>query len=167
MRKAVIPCIIDVEASGFGGMSYPIEVGVALDGRNNFCSLILPAPDWTHWDTSAEKIHHIARDVLVTYGQPLQKVARELNRLLAGKTVYSDGWVVDKPWLSTLFYAAGEDMNFQVSALEMILSEPQMAIWHRTKDKVIEEMNLTRHRASYDAWLIQETYKRTLSETAF
>jgi hypothetical protein len=167
MRKAGIPLIIDVEASGFGAMSYPIEVGVALDGRDNFCSLILPAPDWTHWDVSAEKIHHIARDILVTYGQPLKKVAGELNNLLSGKTVYSDGWVVDSPWLTTLFHAAGEAMTFHVSPLEMILSEPQMAIWHKTKDKVIEEMNLTRHRASYDAWLIQETYKRTQNEIGF
>ena len=47
MRKAATPLIIDVEASGFGATSYPIEVGVALDGRDNFCSLILPASDWT------------------------------------------------------------------------------------------------------------------------
>ena len=33
------------------------------------------------------------------------------------------------------------------------------------KDKVIEEMSLKRHRASYDAWIIQETYKRTLKES--
>jgi hypothetical protein len=35
--------------------------------------------------------------------------------------VYTDGWVVDKPWLTTLFYAAGVDMKFTVSSLEMIL----------------------------------------------
>jgi hypothetical protein len=167
MHKVGIPLIIDVEASGFGALSYPIEVGVALNGRDSFCRLILPAPNWTHWDESAEKTHHIARDVLVTYGHPLKKVACELNKLLADKIVYSDGWVVDKPWLSTLFYAAGETMKFQISPLEMILSEPQMEIWHKTKDRVVEETNLTRHRASYDAWLIQETYKRTLIETGF
>lgn len=165
MRKAGTPFIIDVEASGFGATSYPIEVGVALNGRDNFCSLILPAPDWTHWDKSAEKIHHIARDVLETYGQPLKTVARELNKLLTGKTVYSDGWVVDSTWIKTLFYTAGEAMDFWVSPLELILSEPQMCIWHDTKDEIIKEMDLTRHRASYDAWLIQETYKRTLNES--
>jgi hypothetical protein len=30
-RRQRTPIIIDVEASGFGGHSYPIEVGVALD----------------------------------------------------------------------------------------------------------------------------------------
>lgn len=165
MQKINNPLIIDIEASGFGGTSYPIEVGVALDRQENFCSLILPAPDWTHWDENAEKVHRIARDVLETYGRPLKDVAQQLNQLLIGKTVYSDGWVVDRPWLTTLFFAAGEEMKFHVSSLEMILSEAQMAIWHQTQDKVIEEMNMTRHRASYDAWIIQETYRRTQNST--
>ena len=66
------PIIIDVEASGFGGMSYPIEVGVALDDDTKYCSLIFPAPEWQHWDEDAEKVHRIARDILETYGNPIQ-----------------------------------------------------------------------------------------------
>ena len=166
MARVDNPFIIDVEASGFGATSYPIEIGVVMEGSQNFCSLILPAPDWTHWDEGAEKIHRVARDILETYGKPMQEVARQLNDLLEGRTVYTDGWVVDKPWLTTLFHAAGIPMKFEVSALEMILSEKQMEIWHQTKDKVIKEMNMKRHRASYDAWIIQETYKRTLNDTA-
>jgi hypothetical protein len=166
MHKVRHPFIIDVEASGFGARSYPIEVGVALGDADSFCTLILPAPHWTHWDVGAEKVHRIARDILVTYGKPLKTVAQELNKLLIDKIVYSDGWVVDRPWLTTLFHAAGEDMKFQVSPLEIILSEAQMAIWHDTRDKVIGEMQRLRHRASFDAWLIQETYKRTLLRTA-
>lgn len=37
-----------------------------------------------------------------------------------------------------------------------------MENWHKTKDQVIKDLDLSRHRASYDAWIIQETYKRTL-----
>lgn len=158
------PIIIDVEASGFGATSYPIEVGVVIDENSKYCALILPAPDWTYWDEGAEKVHRIARDILQTYGKPMQEVTAQLNALLEGKTVYTDGWVVDKPWLITLFHGARMAMKFQVSPLEMILSESQMECWHETKDKVIGEMNVTRHRASYDAWIIQETYKRTLME---
>ena len=44
----------------------------------------------------------------------------------------------------------------------MILSPEQMEVWHDTKDQVVEDMELKRHRASYDALIIQETYKRTL-----
>ena len=62
MRHKKTPIIIDVEASGFGNGSYPIEVGVALDDDTKFCSLIHPAPEWDHWDDEAEKVHRIARD---------------------------------------------------------------------------------------------------------
>lgn len=155
------PLIIDVEASGFGPHSYPIEVGVALDGGLKYCALVSPAPEWTHWDPEAEKIHRISRDVLETYGRPREAVANQLNELLASRTVYTDGWVVDKPWLSLLFQSVRIPMRFQVSALEMILSEQQMALWHAEKDRVAAGLDLSRHRASHDAWIIQETYRRT------
>ena len=157
------PIIIDVEASGFGGTSYPIEIGVALEDESKYCSLIMPAPDWTHWDDSAESVHRIARDILENYGKPIQEVAAELNQRFAGKTLYTDGWVVDKPWLIRLFHAAGIEMKFSVSALEMILTEQQMERWHTTKDKILADVKERRHRASFDAWVIQETYKQTLS----
>ena len=155
------PLIIDVEASGFGGASYPIEIGVALDDGHKYCALILPEPGWTHWDAAAERIHRISRDLLETYGKPGRAVAETLNELLASRTVYTDGWVVDKPWLTTLFDAARLPMRFHVSPLELILSEAQMACWHREKDGLVASMDLSRHRASHDAWIIQETYRRT------
>ncbi len=165
MRRLENPSIIDVEASGFGGMSYPIEVGIVLDDDTKYCSLIMPAPEWDHWDSEAEKFHRIARDVLETYGRPVHEVAARLNQLLQGKTLYTDGWVVDKPWLTTLFHKARMNMDFSVSPLELILSEAQMERWHDTKDKILAEVKKHRHRASFDAWIIQETYKRTLVES--
>ena len=69
--------------------------------------------------------------------------------------------MVDKPWLTRLFYAAGVDMTFGVSALEMILSEQQMACWHETKNRILAEAKAHRHRASFDAWIVQETYRQT------
>ena len=159
--SADAPLIIDVEASGFGGASYPIEIGVALDDGHKYCSLIIPAPEWTHWDVEAERVHRIPRDILETYGKPGHAVAQTLNELLANRTVYTDGWVVDKPWLTTLFHATRTPMLFHVSPLEMILSESQMACWHSEKDAITASLNLCRHRASHDAWIIQETYRRT------
>ena len=156
------PYIVDIEASGFGGQSYPIEVGVALPDGGKFCRLILPPKQWTHWDDSAEQGHRISRYTLLRRGRPVAEVASELNERFAGETLYSDGWVVDKPWLTTLFFAARIDMEFRVSPLEMILSEPQMAIWHDTKDQINADSDTARHRASHDAWVIQETYKQTL-----
>jgi hypothetical protein len=166
MRRPEKPIIIDVEASGFGATSYPIEVGVALDDDTKYCALISPAPDWEHWDSDAEKVHRIPRDVLQTHGKPAEEVAANLNELLEGKTLYTDGWVVDKPWLTTLFEKARMRMRFSVSPLEMILSEQQMERWHDTKDSIVAELKEHRHRASFDAWLIQETYRRTLADSS-
>ncbi len=45
-----VPNIIDFEASGFGPHSYPIEIGVIRSNGDRYCSLILPADDWTFWD---------------------------------------------------------------------------------------------------------------------
>lgn len=42
------PAVLDVEASGFGRYSYPIEVGYALPDGRVFCTLIRPEPHWTH-----------------------------------------------------------------------------------------------------------------------
>ncbi len=156
------PSIIDVEASGFGGESYPIEVGVALDSGKRFCTLIAPAAEWSHWDDQAEQIHNISRAMLHAHGKPVSDVADALNDLLAGATLYSDGWVVDKPWLTRLFHAAGRPMRFSVSPLEMILTEQQMALWHRTREQISRQANVQRHRASNDAWIIQETFRKTL-----
>ncbi len=166
IRRPENPLVIDVEASGFGGTSYPIEVGVALDDGTRYCSLILPSPDWDHWDPDAEKVHRIARDFLKRHGRPVQQVAATLNELLAGKTLYTDGWVVDKPWLTTLFHEARLPMRFSVSPLELILTEPQMDRWHATKARILAAEKDDRHRASFDAWIVQQTYRRTLAETS-
>lgn len=162
MRKIRTPYIIDIESTGFSNESYPIEIGVVLEQGVKYCTLIKPPSDWTFWDEEAEKVHRIPRDILDAYGAPIEEVADKLNELLENKTLYSDGWVVDKPWLIKLFHRAGRDMKFYVSPLEMILSDKQMEKWHETKDRIISELHLMRHRASYDAWIIQETYKQTL-----
>ena len=156
-----IPNIIDVEASGFGSASYPIEVGVILSNGERYCSLIRPERDWVHWDESAEKVHNITRSCLLKHGKSVITVAKELNAFLQNTTVYSDGWVVDSPWVKQIFYHARLTPSFTLSSLEMILTEPQMAIWHSVKNGILQGNEQKRHRASYDAQLIQETYIQT------
>lgn len=86
------PTVIDIEASGFGRGSYPIEIGFVLpDGRGD-CMLIRPIAAWRHWDPAAEALHHISRDLLRRHGQPVGDVVERLERQLHGRTVYSDGW---------------------------------------------------------------------------
>jgi hypothetical protein len=155
------PSIIDIEASGFGSDSYPIEVGVVLTSGERYCSLIIPVSEWTHWDAQAAKVHGISRAFLKKNGRPVTEVAQALNSFLADKIVYSDGWGVDLRWITKLFYTAGIYQQFKVSALENILSEAQMNVWHETKDQVLAEIKFKRHRATNDALVIQETYTRT------
>jgi len=157
-----IPIIIDVEASSFGAGSYPIEVGVAMPEGNNYCRLIRPEPSWTHWDEETEKVHGITRDILEQHGKPAVVVAEELNRLLDGEVVYSDGWGYDQTWLSLLFHQADLIQRFTLEPLTAIMSDNQMRMWERTKWVVIREFNLQRHRASSDAKILQLTYLRTL-----
>jgi hypothetical protein len=156
--RPILPCILDIEASGFGATSYPIEVGLAMPDQSRFCTLITPPPHWTHWDTTAEDTHGISRDVLAEYGRSPRRVAEALNARLRGMTVYSDGWVVDLPWLRTLYHAAGLTMTFTLSPLEAILQEAHLALWYPTKSKVLDTTEVQRHRASTDAMVIQMTY---------
>ncbi|GGF68054.1 3'-5' exonuclease [Alteromonas lipolytica] len=156
-----IPTIIDVEASGFGSYSYPIEVGVSRRDGARFCRLIRPYPDWTHWDDNAQKLHGITREHLRQRGVDGHEVCLALNEFLANDTAYSDGWVVDHPWLIRLFARAGVTMAFSVRALEYVLSEAQMELWNSTKNNVLSQFNGHRHRASTDAEIIQQTYIRT------
>ncbi len=159
--QIINPTIIDLEASGFDPHSYPIEVGVALASGDRYSSLILPEKDWTHWDEKAEELHQISQKTLLEHGKPTKLVANQLNQLLKGETIYSDGWVVDKPWLDQLFFAAKVSMQFYLSPLEMILSERQMAEWENARLQVLETLNLVRHRACTDAWIIKQVYQAT------
>lgn len=157
------PCIIDVEASGFGAGSYPIEVGAVLSNGLAYCSLINPEPDWRHWEHSAESVHGISRDTLATHGKPAHVVAADLNQHLQGTTVYTDAWYHDYQWLARLFDAADMPQLFKLQDLRQLLSEPAMAIWDDTKTRVMQDMALARHRASNDAKVLQQTLVKVLA----
>ena len=160
------PIVIDVEASGFGKGSYPIEVGLVLPDGARHCYLITPARGWQHWDEAAERIHGISRDVLATYGRPLQDVAWRLNELLRNKTAYSDAWSFDMSWLGKLYDAAGIQQAFRVADIADLIDEQQRARWHTVKLRVAEELGLQRHRASGDARILQETWRRVSQRAA-
>lgn len=155
-----VPAIMDLEASGFGRASYPIEVGYVLGDGTSFCTLIRPTDDWRHWDASAEGVHHITRDTLERHGRPVQEVARMLNDQLKGQTLYSDGWGHDYAWLAGLFEAADVVQLFRLDSLRKLLTEREADIWNATRDQVTSEFSVARHRASIDAWVIQQTWIR-------
>ncbi len=160
---AIPPNIMDIESSGFGPESYPIEVGVALSNGQRYSRLIKPMPEWTYWSTEAEKTHGIEHLMLDQQGVSVSIVAEELNQLLKGKKIYSDCWVVDKPWLEKLFIASRIKPQFSLSPIEAILPDEQMVLWKLSNDMIVRELNVRRHRASTDALIIQQTYLKSLS----
>jgi hypothetical protein len=166
IRFGPVPIIIDVEASGFGQGSYPVEIGLVLPDGTPHCFLVMPARGWRDWDPEAEKIHGISRSLVESHGRPVEEIAWRLNGLLYGHTVYSDAWSFDMSWLGKLFDKVNMPQKFEVAALRDILSEEQQRLWDDTRRLVEKELNLRRHRASGDARILQETYRRTLTRAA-
>ena len=154
------PAILDLEASGFGRHSYPIEVGYVLPDGSSYCSLIRPAAHWIHWDPVAESVHHIPRDTLERHGRSAGEVARQLNDGLRGRTVFSDGWAHDYPWLAALFEEAGVAAAFRLESLRKLLSEDEAQAWAAAREAVGREVQDPRHRASADARMLQLTVMR-------
>jgi hypothetical protein len=157
------PTVLDIEASGLGRSSYPIEVGYVLPDGHAYCTLVQPEQDWTHWDDSAAALHRITRELLHERGLSAREVATRLNTQLAGQTVYSDGWANDFTWLNVLFEAAGMSPRFKLDNLRRLLSEEEAAQWHVVKAQIARERGTQRHRASSDARLLQLTLQRLRS----
>jgi len=156
-----VPIVMDIEASGFGAGSYPIEVGFSQRHGEGWCTLIRPHDDWQHWDEGAAQVHRIPREILVERGRPVARVAESLNQILAGHTVYTDGWAHDYVWLAKLFDAADQQPHFRLADFREIISPKQEELWHQTKDQVQIDLNVNRHRASNDARILQLTWLRT------
>ena len=154
------PAVLDIEASGFGSDSYPIEIGYVLPDGQSYCSLIRPAPAWTHWDPQAERVHRIARRTAVDHGRDVAEVAAQLNARLRGLTLYCDGWAHDYVWLNVLFDAAGLTPSFKLDNLRVLLTDREAAFWSVVKQQVTTELRLQRHRASSDAKALQQTLVR-------
>ena len=154
------PAVLDIEASGFGAGSYPIEVGFVLPDGQSYCTLIRPAPTWLHWDPQAQKVHGISQKMLATHGRSAHEVARQLNDRLHGCTLYTDAWLHDYTWLATLFEAADCAPSFRLDDLRSLLTEIEAAHWDVVKKQVTTELKLQRHRASSDARILQSTLIR-------
>lgn len=159
-QDLAVPTVLDVEASGFGRNSYPIEIGFVLPDGHTFCTLVRPEAHWTHWDAQAEATHHIPRALLLARGVPVPEVARTINAQLYGQTVYTDGWVNDYSWIGALFDAADMSPAFKLENLRVLLNDEQANQWHTVKAQVISERGVQRHRASSDARLLQLTLLR-------
>ena len=136
------PAFIDVEAFGLGGRSYPIEVGLITPAGDMYCALLQSDPAWTHWDETAEAVHHISRPILLQHGKPLVEMARHVNDLLRGQTVYSDAWGNGYAWLAKLFDVAELPMRCKLESSRKLLDDAQAGRWASVKEQVVAELKM-------------------------
>lgn len=152
--------VIDIEASGLHAESYPIEVGIVLSNGKTYEALIQPLESWTHWDESAEALHGISREMLKREGRNAFDVCEEINRLCAGKVLFSDCWIYDYSWLQKLFGYTGILPRFQCSPMEAVITEEDLIDWAAHKEEYARQAQIRSHRALNDAIIISETLER-------
>lgn len=116
--------ILDCEASGIGEESYPISIGICGNEIQPWFWMICPMEGWDHWDEVAESIHGIEKDYLQEYGRDAFLVARDMNAIFRGMTLYCDSmW--DEFWIKKLFDDCGVLMSFNLVWLQKKLTEEE------------------------------------------
>lgn len=158
---------VDVEASGLGPHSWPIEVGWGFTGSDPRAILIKPADNWSMnaWEKPAEKLHGISPIQLVTEGKKPIEAALVLNAALGGATVYSDAPDYDSFWLFRLYDAAGIKPNYRLHDLGDLLRP----IWTREPKELVDLAMTTAphiHRAAADVRHLQQMYSIALEAQA-
>lgn len=140
---------IDLEASGLGPDSYPIEVAwVCAESGRHDSFLIDPGsvPGWDFWDEFAEELHGIEPQQLAQEGITAEAACHRLNDALHGCTLICDAYDFDLFWLSRLFESQQMAMAFRLRGIEAVLSPEQRIQYH-----LLSKTQLRRHRALDDA----------------
>lgn len=109
---------LDIEASGFGPGSWPVEIGWAFpfDRKRNGSVLVRPIPAWTHWDmTSQSNCHGLSRDFLEKEGSLPAEALGHIEDALSGCTIYVQDPEYDRSWFRVLVEAAGRDSTIRLN----------------------------------------------------
>jgi len=158
--KTESPIFLDFEASSLDLISsYPIEVGVCLPDGSTKSWLIKPHVLWRDWSEKAARVHGISKETLEEEGLEISEVVKELNQLLSGQ-VYCDAWAFDSFWMHRLFKTAKTKPNFELDSITSILDATQIDQWQDIRQEVIESLDMVRHRAANDAYILHKTWQR-------
>jgi hypothetical protein len=157
---------IDLEASGLGSNSWPIEVGWAFESGAPTSMFVRPAPSWPleAWDENAQRLHGITRERLHREGRDPREVADALNEALTGSAVFSDAPDWDGFWLFRLFSAAGAKQDFALQDFGRLV-RPLAGFGEAALLAQATRLSPRNHRASGDARHLQTIY-RLARETA-
>ena len=161
------PCFLDVEATGFGPESYPIEIAWsdASGAINRYLIDPTPIAGWTAWDVSAEQVHGIDRERLVRNGWAPEFVAERITEDLGGRTVYTDAPDYDARWLARLFGALGRPTPCILDHIDELLiarlRRDDQPVWQVVQridalKREVAAVSDGKHSAGYDVgYLIQ------------
>ncbi|MEP3562017.1 MAG: hypothetical protein ABJM19_11265 [Marinobacter sp.] len=119
--------ILDIEASGIGNGSYPVEIAWSrVDGSQSFSALINPdsVDGWEGWSDEAIR-RGLTRKECCERGEPAAYVARQVSRLLTDYPVFSESPVQDQKWLDALFTAIGKPWPVQLIPIEHAVKASQ------------------------------------------
>lgn len=148
---------LDIEASGLGADSFPIEIGWAYLNGQSDGFLIRPASAWSHWDTYAEDLHGLSREQLHRDGIDIWAAATRLNAEFAGKhrhAVISDAIENDLYWLDRLFGETPYSREFDV--IDILYAARTASLDFVLFDN--RETPASVHRAKPDALALREAW---------
>jgi hypothetical protein len=153
--------IIDVEASGLHDGSYPTEIAWMdpVNDERATSFLIKPSNEWLNdkWDTKAESITGITRQIIVGKGLPLWEVAELAHKaIIEAKVVLSDEPKRDTNWILTLFEAVGSDFSIPS------ITDYHEFMW-RTFDTGVVLKGKSKHRAGGDVERLAVAYYEVIN----
>lgn len=151
---------IDLEASGLGARSWPVEIGWAFADGAADSFLVRPDASWTDdaWDSRAESLHGISREALMRDGVDIKDACGRLNAALSGVKVYSDAPDWDGFWLFRLFSASGVRQAFQIQDFGRLV-RPLAGVREEALLARAARIAPRRHRARADALHLQALYR--------
>lgn len=145
--------IIDIEASGLGSQSYPVEIAWASAPHYEVTShLIRPLPGWlaveSAWDRKAEKLHGLSRELLLEEGRCVYEVSEFILASFVGADLYSDSPEFDEHWLNMII--KHKKTSFSVRDIEDIIPRTIDAATRRKTKLAAFRGSCSRHRAGTD-----------------
>ena len=160
----MLPVYIDIEASGLGNTSYPIEIAWNDPTGKVTRRLIKPADGWRSWDFAAERIHGISKEEIEKDGVLVGDLCNLIREDLRGVRVYSDAPKLEKFWLDRLFQAGEKnDSPLLVLGVSSIPEIKQICyekgLYTSFKEAAINELKVT-HRADADVKIHMSIFKQ-------
>lgn len=158
---------VDLEASGLGPGSWPIEVGLAklhADGSISIdVSLVRPHPTWdeTCWNLESAQVHNIPRATLDRAEDPAE-VALWVHHLIGDSLAVSDAPEFDGRWLAKLFATRDPAPHVRLWDFDQAVAE---AFTRQAVERVYRSLDATPapHRAGDDAARLARAWRAGLT----